>query len=241
MSPAGAEERAGEGPPTAVVTGAARGLGLHLAGHLTGRGFDVLCVVRSSADAARIGAVTMRPVVGDVRDPALGRRLAALVGDGAVDLLVHNAGVGHPPHTLRELPPDDVLESVSTHCLGPLRLTQALLPALCRSSRATVLHVSSRWGSFAAAAEDGPGARHYAYRIGKAAQNMMSLCLRQELAGHGIRVAAVHPGALRTAMGAADATEDPATAALELVRLVLAEHREDLPPFMSRAGDPHPW
>jgi NAD(P)-dependent dehydrogenase (short-subunit alcohol dehydrogenase family) len=137
---------------------------------------------------------------------------------------------------------DDVLESFLTHCLGPLRLTQALLPALRRSRRATVVHVSSRWGSFETVArDDGPGARHYAYRIGKTAQNMMSLCLRQELAELDIRVVAVHPGSLRTAMGAPVAGDAPATAAADLVRLVLTDPGRALAPFVERAGDPHPW
>lgn len=230
--------------PTAVVTGAARGLGRCLVRELDRLGHRTLCVVRDPADAARLATPSgsVRPVVGDVRDPAVGPDLAGTVGDGAVHLLVHNAGVAHPPRTLAQLGPDDVLDSFLTHCLGPLRLTQALLPALGRAHRATVVHVSSRWGSFAVTEKDeGPGARHYAYRIGKAAQNMLSLSLRQEFAGSGIRVVAVHPGALRGAMGAPDARDEPATAAAELIRLVLTEPGRRLPPFVGRAGDPHPW
>ena len=230
--------------PTAVVTGAARGLGLSTARELAHHGYRTVCLVRDPADAAHLHTLrgSLRPVVGDVTDPAVGRAVAALVGDGTLDVLVHNAGVAHPPSALTRLRAEDVLHSFVTHCLGPLRLTQALLPALSRAPRATVVHVSSRWGSFAAAEkDDGPGARHYAYRIGKAAQNMMSLCLRQELAPCGIRVVAVHPGSLRTSMGAPDARDDPATAAADLVRLVLADPGRGLAPFVQRAGDPHPW
>ncbi|MDQ0773929.1 NAD(P)-dependent dehydrogenase (short-subunit alcohol dehydrogenase family) [Streptomyces aurantiacus] len=244
MIPVGDETTQDGGEPMAIVTGAARGLGFHLADELACHGFRTVCVVRNPSDAVRLRELghLVRPVVGDVTDVAVGRSVARNVGGGAVGLLIHNAGVGHPPRRLRELGVDDVLDSFVTHCLGPLRLTQALLPALRRSPCATVVHVSSRWGSFAAAAEDdGPGGKHYAYRIGKAAQNMMSLCLRQELAGLGIRVVAVHPGALRTAMGAPDAQDAPSTAAADLVRLLLTDPREGLPPFTARAGDPHPW
>ncbi|GAB7102525.1 SDR family oxidoreductase [Streptomyces phaeofaciens JCM 4814] len=236
---------AGARPPMAVVTGAARGLGLHTAHELCLRGYRTLCVVRDPAAAPALRAVLgtlAHPVVADVRDAAVGRDVAEIVGGAAVDLLVHNAGVAHPPSVLGELRADDVLDSFVTHCLGPLRLTQALLPALRRARHATVVHVSSRRGSFARAArDDGPGARHYAYRIGKASQNMLSLSLRQELAGADIRVVAVHPGSLRTAMGTRDAADDPATAAADLVRLVLTDPRRRLPPFVERAGDPHPW
>ncbi|MFF7068118.1 SDR family NAD(P)-dependent oxidoreductase [Streptomyces pseudovenezuelae] len=244
MTSPGREATPDDGRPMAIVTGAARGLGLHLAGQLAGRGLRTICVVRNPLDTARLDGFgdLVRPVVGDVRDVAVGRRVAREVGEGAVCLLIHNAGVAHPPRTLGELAVDEVLHSFSTHCLGPLRLTQALLPALRRSPFATVVHVSSRRGSFAVAAEDdAPGGKHYAYRIGKAAQNMMSLCLRQELAGLRIRVVAVHPGELRTAMGAPGAPDTPATAAADLVRMVLTHPQEGLPPFMVRAGDPHPW
>ncbi|MGY1496939.1 SDR family NAD(P)-dependent oxidoreductase [Streptomyces sp. QTS52] len=244
MIPAGEETTRDGAKPTAIVTGAARGLGFHLADELADRGFRTVCVVRNPSDAVRLRELgdMVRPVVGDVTDVAVGRSVAREVGDGAVGLLIHNAGVGHPPQRLRELAVDDVLDSFVTHCLGPLRLTQALLPALRRSPCGTVVHVSSRWGSFAAAAkDDGPDGKHYAYRIGKAAQNMMSLCLRQELAGLGIRVVAVHPGALRTALGAPDAHDTPATAAADLVRLLLTDPQKGLPPFTARAGDPHPW
>ncbi|WP_327714058.1 SDR family NAD(P)-dependent oxidoreductase [Streptomyces sp. NBC_00490] len=230
--------------PTAVVTGAARGLGFHTVAALAARDYRVLCVVRDASAIARLRALGAHvyPTAGDVTDSALGEALATRVANGTLELLIHNAGIAHPPHPLCELPDEEVLSSFLTHCLGPLRLTRALLPALHRARGATVVHVSSRWGSFAVAEhEDAPGPRHYAYRIGKAAQNMMSLCLRQELAAHSVRVVAVHPGALSTAMGAVDALDSPARAADDLMRLVLTDSRTVLPPFSHREGDPHPW
>ena len=56
----------------------------------------------------------------------------------------------------------------------------------------------------------------YSYSIAKCAQNMLTVCLDQELRKEGIRVFAVHPGRLRTAAAAVDADTEPQVAAARL-------------------------
>jgi NAD(P)-dependent dehydrogenase (short-subunit alcohol dehydrogenase family) len=91
----------------------------------------------------------------------------------------------------------------------------AALPFLRKAPRPAVVNVSSRFGSIALT-EQGQFRGLYAYAVAKSAQNMLSACLRQELGREGIRVFAVHPGRLKTAVAAADADTEPRAAAERL-------------------------
>lgn len=61
----------------------------------------------------------------------------------------------------------------------------------------------------------------YSYRIAKAAQNMLTLCLQQELENKGIGVTAIHPGKLKTEIGAFDANLTPAEGAQNIYEWVI--------------------
>ncbi|MNE74096.1 C-factor [compost metagenome] len=60
----------------------------------------------------------------------------------------------------------------------------------------------------------------FSYRIAKAAQNMLSLCMADDLESMGIKVISVHPGALLTKMAPADATLTPEQSASRLVKIL---------------------
>lgn len=60
----------------------------------------------------------------------------------------------------------------------------------------------------------------YSYRISKAAQNMLTLCLADDLEDIGIKVVAIHPGRLLTTMGSSDAHMSPTESASRIVYLV---------------------
>jgi NAD(P)-dependent dehydrogenase (short-subunit alcohol dehydrogenase family) len=106
-------------------------------------------------------------------------------------------------------------EIFRVHCVGALRCTKAALPWLRRAARPVVVNVSSRFGSIGRTAA-GEFRGIYSYNVAKAALDMLTACLDRELRADGIRVFAVHPGRLRTAVGAADADTDPADAARKL-------------------------
>ena len=84
--------------------------------------------------------------------------------------------------------------------MGPLRLTQALLPNLRRSENARVMIISSQMGSLASTGSD-----RLAYRTSKAAVNKVAQALATDFLPMRIAVAAVHPGWVRTQMGGASA------------------------------------
>jgi NAD(P)-dependent dehydrogenase (short-subunit alcohol dehydrogenase family) len=103
-------------------------------------------------------------------------------------------------------------------------MAKVALPFLRRGRPSVVINITSRWGSIARTAS-GEGGGIYSYQIAKAAQNMLTVCLDQELAQDGIRVFAVHPGRLKTAVAAKDADVEPHTAALRLADWVASVDR----------------
>ncbi len=203
----------------AIVTGGGRGFGLAIALDLAANGWSVISLVR---DAGQISVDHPRIVFveHDVRD-TVPDRLLELVADRAVDLLVNNAGQGAPAGGIQDADPLLVLDSLDTVVVGPMRLVAALLPGLRLGANPCIVNVSSRLGSLSAQARgDFAGfTTSYAYKIAKAAQNMLTISLAQEL-GPSIRCMAVHPGSLQTRMGREGASKSPALAARELRELV---------------------
>jgi NAD(P)-dependent dehydrogenase (short-subunit alcohol dehydrogenase family) len=175
--------------PTALVTGAGRGLGLALARALLSGGWHVVVDARRAGHlaAALPGAVV---VPGDVTDPV--HRDALVTAVSRLDLLVNNASdLGPSPlPRLADVPHAAVRRVYETNVLAPLALTQLLLPLL-RASRGTVLNVSS---DAAVEAYAGWGA----YGSSKAALDQLSAVLAAEEPE--LAVYAVDPGDMRTEM-----------------------------------------
>ena len=221
--------------PLAVVTGANRGLGLETCRQLAGRGFRVILACRRGADGARAAAsisaagAEVEPRQLDVADPASIAGFAErLRGEGAkVGALVNNAGVYQT-----RLDGPSARATIDVNLLGPLRVTDALVPLLADGAR--VVMVSSGMGELsslpsalrerfeaptdrdallaaavqfvaeaAAGAHGGDGA--LAYRVSKASLNALTRFYAASLAPRGIAVNAVCPGWVRTDMGGAGA------------------------------------
>lgn len=224
-----------------MVTGANRGLGFAIVHELAEHGWDVLALTRTSAEPAGgswpAGVVR---VLHDVRsEPA--HALTAAVGQRPVDLLVNNAAQGAPHGKLGAIEADGLLDAVDVNVAGPLRLTQFLLPNLLAAADPVIVNVSSRLGSVTAQANGDFAdlSTSYAYKVSKAAQNMLTVSLAQELRGR-VRCWAVHPGKLATAMGQSDAAKSPATAARQLRELVDSSSRTS-PRFCSLGEDDLAW
>ena len=125
-----------------------------------------------------------RPIVADVATDGVEEAIAAALGehDQALDLLVNNAGSIRKLRGLAATTAADLEALFRVHCVGPLRCVRAALPWLRRSARATVVDVTSRFGSIGRTAA-GEFRGIYSYQIAKAAQNMLSVCLDRRNAG----------------------------------------------------------
>ena len=218
--------------PTALVTGAGRGLGRALAGALLANGWRVVVDARRTAHLAA-GLPGALVVPGDVTDPAHRDALAAAVdGLGRLDLLVNNASdLGPSPlPPLADVPLAAARRVLETNVLAPLALIQRFLPRL-RADGGIVLNVSS---DAAVEAYAGWGA----YGSSKAALDQLSAVLAAEEPG--LAVYAVDPGDMRTEMHQAafpgeDISDRPEPEAIVPALLRLIATRP--PSGRVRAGD----
>ena len=198
-----------------VVTGSNRGIGLELASQLVRRGDTVIAACRHSSP--QLEALGVEVVDGiDVSDVAAASRLREHIGERKIDALINNAGVLHRDQLgkIDAGAVEDILLQFRINSLGPLLITQALLPCLADDARVGI--VSSRMGSVA----DNTSGGYYGYRMSKAAANMVGASLARDLADRGVAVAVLHPGYVRTEMtgGGGDVDTDTAAAGL-LARL----------------------
>jgi NAD(P)-dependent dehydrogenase (short-subunit alcohol dehydrogenase family) len=170
----------------------------------------------------------------DVADDASVRALARELEGKRIGLLVNNAGtLGH-----EELPKIDygaVRRQLEVNAIGPLRLTEALLPNLGEGSKVAL--VTSRMGSIA---DNGSGGS-YGYRMSKAALNAAGKSLAIDLKGRGISVIILHPGYVRTDMTHGHGNIDPAEAARGLLARIDELTLERTGEFRHQNGEELPW
>ena len=178
--------------PVAVVTGGGSGIGAATAARLTADGFDVVVTGRRPE---RLDAVvgdlggTARGVVMDVTDAASVTAAAAEIG--ACDVVVNNAGGALGTDKVEGGDPAEWRDMFDSNVVGTLQVTQAFLPALRRSPRATVVVITSL-----AAELVYPGGA--GYTAAKHAERALAETLRLELNGERVRVVEICPGMVHT-------------------------------------------
>ena len=183
--------------PTALITGASRGLGLALATALAERGWTLVLDARGAADlsAATVPLAErteVHAIPGDVTDPAHRSALAGAVqAVGDLDLVVNNASTlgPSPMPAVLDLDAGDLQAVLATNVVAPLAVLRAVAPAL--RPGAVVMDVSS---DAAVEAYEGWGA----YGASKAALDHLTAILAAERPD--LHVYAVDPGDMRTAM-----------------------------------------
>jgi NAD(P)-dependent dehydrogenase (short-subunit alcohol dehydrogenase family) len=234
---------------TAVVTGANKGLGKHIAGQLAAAGVTVYVASRDT-ERGRVAVAEIgeraRLLALDVTDDASIAAAARQVE--ALDILVNNAGIGDDPRPAPEADADSFRRIFETNVFGVVAVTNAFLPALRRSVRGRIVNISSGTGSLTRSTSPDPrfafGAGDAAaYRASKTALNALTVFYAQALAGSGIKVNALAPGLRATDLNplAAASGGDPAEGAAGAVRLALLPDDGPTGGFFSWDGTPVPW
>jgi NAD(P)-dependent dehydrogenase (short-subunit alcohol dehydrogenase family) len=179
--------------PTALITGASRGLGLALARALIRDDWKLVIDARGAADLeavarelGQLGDVTALP--GDVSDPAHRRALVYAAG-GQIDLLVNNASTlgPSPQPRLALYPPAELQRVFRVNVLAPMALIQLALPEIPEGG--TIINVTS---DAAVEPYEGWGG----YGSAKAALDQITAILGAE--NPDLRIYAVDPGDMRT-------------------------------------------
>jgi short-subunit dehydrogenase len=178
-----------------LLTGASGGLGQELASQLAAAGAKMLLAGR---DTARLAAITSALGAGhsSVRaDLTRPEGIAAAVGaarEFGVNVLINNAGVGGFG-LFDEQDWPTVAQLLATNLEAPMRLTQALLPALKAQPQAAIVNIGSTFGSL-------PFAGFAAYSAAKAGLRGFSQALRRELADTQVAVIHLAPRAIDTSL-----------------------------------------
>lgn len=202
---------------SALITGASRGLGRALALALARRGVRLVLVARGQAaldlvlaEVRALGAEA-HGIIADLGDkqaihPIAGEA-AALVGP--IDLVIHNASsLGPTPlRLLLDTDCEDLEQVLAVNLVGPFRLSKLIAGPMALRGRGVVVHISSD-----AAVEAYP--RWGVYSVAKAGLDHLNRIWAAELEGTGVRMLAIDPGEMDTAMHAAAIPDaDPASLA----------------------------
>jgi uncharacterized protein len=182
----------------AVITGATSGMGAEFARRWAKEGYDLVITGRRrdligelAAEITRMSNVKVEVVISELSDEADLKVLVDRVkGIANLEVLVNNAGFGiAEPFSKVDLDLADKM--VKVHCMAPMRLTQAALPAMIRRGTGYIINVSSTLAIMMMPYQS-------VYSASKAFVKNFTEVLAMELAGTGIKVQALCPGLTRT-------------------------------------------
>ena len=237
----------------ALVTGANKGIGKHIARQLAQAG---LLVFVGSRDRARgqsavnelaAEGLSVRLLPLDVTDPVSVAAAADQLDQypGHLDVLVNNAGITSGLEPASKVTVDDMRRTFETNVFGVVAVTNAMLPLLRRSPAARIVNVSSGLGSLSIISDpEFAGLSFAAYQSSKTALNALTVLYAKELRSAGIKVNAVCPGYRATDLNRGlpnPGAGDPADGAKIAVELALVGDDGPSGEFISDSGARYPW
>lgn len=216
-----------------LITGANRGIGLELARHYVGNGWQVIGVCRQSSPD--LEAVAKQVVQGiDVTEEESIETLVSAIAGESIDLLINNAGLLQDEQ-LGSIDFDSIRSQMEINAYAPLRVTEALLPNMNTGGKVAL--ITSRMGSIA----DNDSGGRYGYRASKAALNAFGKSLAVDLKPKSIAVALLHPGYVKTRMVNFGGHITPEEAAEGLAARIDGLTLENTGSFWHSNGDALPW
>lgn len=197
---------------SALVTGANRSIGLEVVKQLSKQGIFVYLGSRDIEKGKEIvetlsskGYQNIKAIAIDVTNPdsILSAKNIIEEEQGKLDILINNAGIsGGMPQTALKVDIDTFKDVFDTNLYGTVRVTQAFISLLNKSSEPRIVNVSSSQGSLTLMSSDPTGERYpmrgAVYQSSKAALNMYTIILAYELRGTAFRINAVDPGFTKT-------------------------------------------
>jgi NAD(P)-dependent dehydrogenase (short-subunit alcohol dehydrogenase family) len=230
--------------PSALITGANRGLGLEFARQYLADGWRVYAACRDPASASELHRLAeqaddkLRILAMDVTDPDSIHAGATELDGQAVDLLLNNAGIiGPRGQTVGNIDYQAWVEVLAINTMGPTRVSEAFVEHVARSDRKLIVTLTSGMGSIA----DNTSGGSIVYRSSKAAVNMVMRSLAIDLAPRNITCVVINPGWVHTDMGGPNATLEPSESISQMRRLIATLGPKQSGKFFNYTGREYPW
>ena len=211
-------------PRIALVTGADKSIGLEAVRGLARLGMTVYLTSRNretgqaAAEALRAdGDVRYQHL--DVTDEATLRAALDVIEaeHGRLDVLINNAGAAPEPKRALDVDQDDIRCTLETNLHGPARLTQLAAPLLRKSDAGRVVMVSSGAARFSYLTNP-KTPKPYAYCLSKMGLNAATVMFAEAFREDGIKVNAVNPGYVYSAVSFFRGTRTPQEGAAVLIK-----------------------
>jgi len=181
--------------PVAIVTGASSGIGAATAVRLVHSGYHVHALARREDRLASLAQsvgtdahAQLTPHQIDVTDSAALVELTDSIGP--VDVLVNNAGLGRMDENLANSSIEDITDTINTNVTATMVAARAVLPGMIEQGKGHIVNLGSMAGLYPLASAS--------YGASKGAVHLLSLNLRLELRGTGVRVTEICPGRVAT-------------------------------------------
>lgn len=222
--------------PTVLVTGCDTGLGREFARQYAAEGHRVLATFLNPATAQGASDLVgnVEAIGLDVTDHAAIAALAARLSGEPIDILVSNAGIGHPHKPFGQMDYHHWRRVLETNLIGPMMIAESFADHVARSDFRLMAFVSSRMGSINLNLTGGA----YAYRTSKAGLNMMVRSLAVDLAPRRICVMALHPGWAATEPGGRIPVEESVAGMRGVLHRAGPHHSGS---FVTYHDQPLPW
>jgi uncharacterized oxidoreductase len=189
---------------TILITGGGSGIGLALAEKFKALGNEVIVAGRSHAKLEAAKAKGLHTLTADLGSEAGVRALAAqaLAQYPALNVIIHNAGIMVNEKLTSGDNSPTAIDTVHTNLLGPIILTNALLPHLLKQAAATIITVTSGLAFT-------PLVLTPTYSATKAAVHSYTQSLRYQLQGTSVEVKELAPPYVRTGLMGERQASDP--------------------------------
>jgi 3-oxoacyl-[acyl-carrier protein] reductase len=187
----------------ALVTGAARGIGLAIANKLNELGIIVIMPKRSELDL--LSNESIDEYIHLLKEP--------------VDILINNAGI-NPLAGTTEMTDRDIEDTIQTNLIGPMRLTRGIIPSMIRQNYGRIVNISSIWSVVSKP-------RRLVYSVSKSGLNGMTRSMAVEMGRYNILINSIAPGFVNTELTRQNNSEEEIKAIAEKIPLGrLAESSE---------------
>lgn len=232
---------ASEQKPTVLITGASRGLGYEFARQYKADGYHVIATARKPDKSDALTKLGVKVYQLDVTSQASVDALAKELKNKPIDILINNAGINVDHQKLSDLDLEQMKYVFEVNSIGPVRVTQALLPNLMAGKEKKVINISSQLGSIENNTGTYTHSYRYSYRASKAALNQLNRSMANEFGKDGFICVALHPGWVRTDMGGPMAKYSTRQSIEFMIKVISGLTSKDNGKFLNLDGSRLPW